>query len=537
MNDEELQKLGNEAIACHENKEFERELELWIKISEAEPDNPHWKHNVAFALMNSGRLIEALELFDSLAENHPELSRVHNNRAILLMRLGVDQQYLIPAFIDALATSRDLPEFLRHFMNLCVTVAFGLDEGANTALNKIEEISLKQLERGSPPEQFEKNAEFLREVLAAYRKIAFFREALTKRKWRIAETELNAAETKLRELGLDNFVRGLQHVKHTSILCRDVVEVIERLGADSSLSPSSVLERLELLFQSARSLAETERHSALSRLLDVLGWFLAGIAEPIRFLVSPFNEYSINNMPRSAITQLTLVSFSELGNNLASLLQFVDRQCALLAQESESLASNDNILAQRNEAWARIALFCNGLIFDFKAIDIALAREVLGWPQDPLEEARRDVQHFRSFIERQAYKDIFVAGRPQENIGRSLLQAFLKPRSYREVQVRGGQTDLLSFTRQGRFLYETKIWRGGEYYQQGLREIEEYLIGESDDDELKGIFYIVFDPTKSSQAQANLKGTLSSVMVHGRSVDVVIISLVPPKPSKKRSVG
>jgi hypothetical protein len=155
-----------------------------------------------------------------------------------------------------------------------------------------------------------------------------------------------------------------------------------------------------------------------------------------------------------------------------------------------------------------------------------------------VEDAHREIIRFKNFVERQAYRDIFIQGKPQESIARTLLQAYLKPRSYREVPVRGGQTDLILMAKNGRFLYETKIWRGPEYYKQGLREIEEYVIGEDDEPGLIGIFYVIFDPTKSQSARAYLGNHLSAARVCERQIQVIVIDLVPPQPSRKtRPVG
>jgi hypothetical protein len=140
---------------------------------------------------------------------------------------------------------------------------------------------------------------------------------------------------------------------------------------------------------------------------------------------------------------------------------------------------------------------------------------------------------FKNFVERQAYRDIFIKGKPQESIARTLLQAYLIPRSYREVPVRGGQTDLLLMAKNGRLLYETKIWRGPDYYEQGLREIEEYIIGEDDEPGLAGIFYVIFDPTKSQCARGYLGDHLTVAQVCERKIHVIVIDLVPPQPSKK----
>ncbi len=150
-----------------------------------------------------------------------------------------------------------------------------------------------------------------------------------------------------------------------------------------------------------------------------------------------------------------------------------------------------------------------------------------------IEDAEREIIGFKNFVERQAHRDIFINGHPQESIARSLLQAYLLPRSYREVPVRGGRTDILLMSKTGRFLYEAKIWRGRDYYDQGLREIEEYVIGEGDAPDLIGIFYVVFDPTKSQSASAYLGGHLTAAQVCGRQINVIVIDLALPQPSKK----
>jgi hypothetical protein len=154
--------------------------------------------------------------------------------------------------------------------------------------------------------------------------------------------------------------------------------------------------------------------------------------------------------------------------------------------------------------------------------------------RQPIDQAVAETLEFKSLVERQTHKDIFVRGRAQENIAQALLQTFLIRRSYREVPVRGGQSDILIFDGQGRFLYETKIWKGGEYFLQGLREIEEYIIGEDSDGQLAGIFYILFDPTKSAAARRYRGSDISTEIIGKRTVHIIIININPPKPSKKK---
>jgi hypothetical protein len=174
-------------------------------------------------------------------------------------------------------------------------------------------------------------------------------------------------------------------------------------------------------------------------------------------------------------------------------------------------------------SWKPFFLFFSGLANTIRAY----------FKQQPIDLAITEVLDFKSFVERQTYKDIYFQGRPQENIARALLQTYLIRRSYREVQVRGGNSDILVFDREGRFLYETKIWRGNENFTQGLREIEEYIIGEDTDKKLAAVFYILFDPTASAAARKYISSDLATEIIANHSVHIIIVNINPPKPSKK----
>jgi len=254
--------------------------------------------------------------------------------------------------------------------------------------------------------------------------------------------------------------------------------------------------------------------------------------QELEFIVNPLNQYGVDNEPISMMAKLSSVSYVDLGGTLTSLLRFIDHQCKELDRASDSITDIKSILQIRDKSWSRISLFCNGLTFDFKEVDAVIAKTMLGWEHEPIEDAKLKMHGFKSFVERQAYKDILVDGKAKENIGRALLQAFLLSRSYREVPVRGGRTDILQFVKQGRFLYEPKVWRGPNYYQQGLRELGEYIIGEKDDAQLIGVFYVIFDPTKTRRAESYIGSALSTMFVEGKKVDVVIINLSLPQPSK-----
>ena len=115
-------------------------------------------------------------------------------------------------------------------------------------------------------------------------------------------------------------------------------------------------------------------------------------------------------------------------------------------------------------------------------------------------------------------------------VARALLQTFLANRSYREVPVRGGRVDILSLQKEGRILYEAKIWRGEKYHAQGIREISEYLKGE-DDDNLFAVFYVVFDSTKTYCSKSYLGESFTVERIGIHDVHTITICLAPPQPS------
>ncbi len=158
-----------------------------------------------------------------------------------------------------------------------------------------------------------------------------------------------------------------------------------------------------------------------------------------------------------------------------------------------------------------------------------------GTPLDPVEDARVQIEEFVSLVERQLHSDLTEDGPPQEKYLRGFLQASLRYRSYREVPVRSGRSDILVHLPQGRLLFETKIWRGESSYKGGLAEISEYVQGENSDRGLLGAFYIIGDPTGSKSAITHIGAKHTVVDVFGFPAEVYVIDLSPPTPSTKGS--
>ena len=182
MDDQKLARLISDALFCHHAGEYGRELELWLEVQAAKP-GPEWQHNIALALMNNGRYFEALEMFEKLASLNPQLSRVHNNRAALLVLMGLDLQFVVPVLLQGLTNPEDMTELVRHFVNVCGTIALGFDDRQDEAFDLVAKISAEGLERHSPPDLLEKNKDTFLNMLSAYRRTAAYREALAQGKW------------------------------------------------------------------------------------------------------------------------------------------------------------------------------------------------------------------------------------------------------------------------------------------------------------------------------------------------------------------
>ncbi|HEX2076102.1 MAG TPA: hypothetical protein VHG08_00285 [Longimicrobium sp.] len=528
----DLELLERRANHAYSKGRFALEVVYREEIFRRDPANPHAEHNLALSLMHCGEWDRALRIFEQLVEVHPHLSRAHNNRAVLLIWMGAEWHALIPAFMAAVLTSEDLPSFMRHLFNVSRTIAYGLDEGAYELLEMLREELASHIAQRSEPRYRESNAKVVSDIIAAFQAVAEYRKAFARKQWTAANAELTRAEALFRARNLHQFAdRFDAEVRPYFDLARDTAQLLELIG-HSAMSLPAAREQCVKLHERAVPLHRGPEY-AHGQFLEVLGWFLYGSIRAFNYLIEPENYEMPDELAETNIARLTAHSYREFGGELDSCLRFYRKQCMRIAHETSQIASFELLEKYKEEAWQRIKIFLNGLVLDFRGVDTALARQMIGWPYDPVEAAKRELRQFKSFIERQAAPDIFVHGKPQENIARALLQAFLVSRSYREVPVRGGQSDLMVFSKDGRFLYETKIWRGTQNHEQGLREIEEYLVGEDDDGELSGTFYVVFDATRTQMAAKRVGGDWTEVEVAGRAVRVMTVNLAPPQPSRK----
>jgi tetratricopeptide (TPR) repeat protein len=538
MTDDELENLIQCAMEAHKQGRFEDELALWEQVCAERPDRLDFLHNVALARMNIGHLEQALTLFDDLASRAPNLSRVHNNRAALLVRFGADIQHLLPAFMTAVYQSETSDDFARHVLNAYRSAAFGPDAGGEELLNLLEEPILKLVGERFAPEDVSRNTECFKALLDAYRYVARYRVALSQKEWKAADKALSAAQDAFRALGLPNFAEGSDAFREHLLICRDVFGFLEDVGSDPALFPSIAMDRATALISKAATLRVENEAGIQQRLIDILGWFLNLFLRQLALLSGTIDNYEQPSEEVRIMMWLSSSSFRSIGDDLLTVINFGNRRCVELDNQLGTIASPATANLARREEWAKIALCIHGRVFDFRGVDSALAHAILGWSDDALGRVRAELAELRDFVERQAHADIIVDGTPRENIARALIQARLSARNYREVPVRGGRSDVLVFiSNRQRVLLEVKIWRGAEYHEQGLRELEEYIAGENDDKGLLAAFYVVFDATEGAKGIAHEGSAVSTRTIGGVPIDVLIIRLRPPAPSRAGAGG
>ncbi len=532
-----IEVLLRQAAQLYRDNRFKDTVEIWKEICEIEPDNPYWLHNLALALLYSERLDECLPLFAHLLQIAPELSRVHNNFAMAALRLGVSFSGVAHFFIQALMLSKDEGEFYRHLMNSVNSIVYGFEDRteAEAALDRLTECVVQFLEHNSEAEYRKTNQEELTRLINIYRHIARFRSCFGHTEWAAAAEELNTAKHGFSKLGLENFVQGIARIEAIFKLARDISSYVEAIGNGFYEHPGSALATcIDLQEQFKRqSYSHPDKYPVLFRLQTLLFTFLDGTSIALQYLDGRSASHEGIEDKCSVIQMLSADYFRDIGQDLLTALRSMNKACSGIAAAIIRRANPDLINNDRHAAWRRICLLLNGLHLDFRAVDVALARGQLGWVYDPKKESIRVVQGFKAFIERQAWHDHYVNGAPQENIERALLQAYLLPRNYREVPVRGGRSDVLMFEMDGRLVFETKIWRGQANFNSGLSEIAEYIQGEGDDGLLTCAFYIVLDPTVTARAAAYISRDEVSSRLKEGNIEVVVVHIKPPQPSAK----
>ena len=144
------------------------------------------------------------------------------------------------------------------------------------------------------------------------------------------------------------------------------------------------------------------------------------------------------------------------------------------------------------------------------------------------------LDNFRDFIIRAGFRILQVPDTPQESVGRHLLFAYLDQFvrlvggvMHIEVQTGRGRMDLIVTHNQQKYIVETKVWRGDNYYRAGKRQLAAYL-------KLEGTtegYYVVFDHRQTPAPRVEME-TLDGIAI--RSYVIPIVQEVPSnRPDQK----
>ncbi len=117
--------LWDAAKQAYERKDYDAEVILRRQLCEQFPDDMNCLHNLGLALLNQGRVDDAISTFEQVLSRDPMVSCQYNNLANALLQKGVDLQHLVQIFHAALLASESYDDIIRHFVNLCVSAALG----------------------------------------------------------------------------------------------------------------------------------------------------------------------------------------------------------------------------------------------------------------------------------------------------------------------------------------------------------------------------------------------------------------------------
>ena len=139
------------------------------------------------------------------------------------------------------------------------------------------------------------------------------------------------------------------------------------------------------------------------------------------------------------------------------------------------------------------------------------------------------LDNFGDFIARAGFKILQVPDTPQESVGRHLLLAYLDQFvkdiggfMHIEVQTGRGRMDIIITHNQQKYIIETKIWRGGNRYQAGKRQLAAYLRSEG----VTEGYYVVFDHREEPEPQVETE------TIDGLTIQSYVIPVMQEPPSK-----
>jgi len=133
------------------------------------------------------------------------------------------------------------------------------------------------------------------------------------------------------------------------------------------------------------------------------------------------------------------------------------------------------------------------------------------------------LDNFRDFIARAGFRILQIPDTPKEFVGQYLLYAYLDQfvqlvhgNIYLEGQTGRGKMDIAIFHQARKYIVETKIWEGTQYYEAGKRQLSAYIQLEN---AVEG-YYVVFDHRQNPEARTETE-TMDGVKIRSYVIPVM----------------
>jgi tetratricopeptide (TPR) repeat protein len=528
MTEAALSQLIESGIAAYERGEYAREVDIWKAVAARDPQNPHWHANLAQAFANVGRVEQAEILFQYAMSFSPPPSAALNNYVAMLARLGGSTSQMLPLLVLALERSETYQHFERHLLNVAAAIALGDRPASEGVWLAVRENCLAILDRAH--DKTSAHEEFVDDVVRMFARYQPFKVSLERQDWAAASGTLSTLEQEFAQWRLgQNEVARIRHFRPLLSGSVALFEALQKLGSDAEYPPPDFHGEVSSAYEQLQAVEKAAGMFGSRTFLDIVGWSLAELHRQSAWLVEPSSEYDTeaHATPSSHLLDLSRSGYSELGEMLHALLAVFNRTIRRASQRRGSARSPSERRGIHEEAWRAIRISVHGIVGEYRGLSEVLAREMLGWNAPPRDRLSRDVERFKSFVEARTYPDFYIQGKPQEQIGRAVLLAFLRDRGFSEVPMRGGRVDVLVVHREVTFVVELKVWRGPQYHEDGIAELQEYVANGAVPD-LGGMTYIVLDATESGKAVEYVEGNKRP-----ENVDVVVVRINPSTPSRK----
>ena len=135
-----------------------------------------------------------------------------------------------------------------------------------------------------------------------------------------------------------------------------------------------------------------------------------------------------------------------------------------------------------------------------------------------------DIVNFKRVVENGNYRG-FPKGTSEDTL-RSTLSVYIREETFCEPRSSSGFNDITIPSQ--KTIIETKLWKGKEYYNAGLPELNDYLNKAN----YQEGYYVIFDYSQSSNEIIKSSGEVFDITYDGKMIHVVFVLMNRVSPSK-----